>query len=47
MAEAAGTAPSFPELELLDSLIAGLEHLIAESDEAPLTIETTQKPKRA
>ncbi len=47
MAETTDTSPSFPELELLDSLIAGLEHLIAESDETPLTIETNQKPKRA
>lgn len=38
---------SFPELELVDRLIAGLEALIHESDETPLTIELTQKPKRA
>ena len=38
---------SFPELELVDSLIAGLEALIIESDETPLSIELNQKPKRA
>ena len=38
---------TFPELELVDSLIAGLEALIHESDETPLTIEANQKPKRA
>lgn len=38
---------SFPELELVDSLINGLEALIAESDETPLKIELNQRPKRA
>lgn len=38
---------SFPELELIDQLIAGLEALITESDETPLTIEANQRPKRA
>ncbi len=47
MAETAEAPLAFPELELIDSLIAGLENLIAESDETPLTIESNQKPKRA
>lgn len=38
---------SFPELELIDQLIAGLEGLITESDETPLAIEANQRPKRA
>lgn len=38
---------AFPELELVDTLIAGLESLLAESDEIPLRIDSTQSPKRA
>lgn len=37
----------FPELDLIDSLINGLELLLTESDETPLRIETTDRPKRA
>lgn len=38
---------AFPELELVDKLIAGLEALIVESDETPLRIESGSAPKRA
>lgn len=38
---------SFPELELLDQILSGLEALIQESDEAPLSIGANQKPRRA
>lgn len=38
---------AWPELEVVDSLIAGLEGLIAESDETPLRIEVNKSPKRA
>ena len=41
------TAIAFPELELLDSLIVGLEELIHESDETPLSIDNNQRPRRA
>lgn len=37
----------FPQLEMVDSLIAGLEALLAESDEMPLNIKITDRPKRA
>ncbi len=37
----------FPELSLVDELIAGLEALITESDETPLSIELTQRPRRS
>lgn len=40
-------ATDFPELQVLDDLIAGLEALIIESDESPLSILTTDRPKRA
>lgn len=45
--EDAGDARSFPELEMIDQLIAGLEALITESDESPLVIEQTDRPRRA
>lgn len=45
MAEAAAT--EFPELSLIDDLIAGLESLIAESDETPLSIDATQRPRKS
>lgn len=38
---------TFPELALIDQLIAGLEALIAESDESPLHIDSHQPSKRA
>ncbi len=38
---------SFPELELIDRLISGLEALIHESDDAPFFIDSTDRPKRA
>ncbi len=38
---------SFPELELIDRLISGLEALIHEADEAPFTIDANSKPRRA
>lgn len=41
------TAVDFPELELIDTLIAGLEGLIAEADETPLSISVAGAPKRA
>ncbi len=44
-AEAEAVA-TFPELELIDSLISGLEALIHESDETPLTIDVKDKPRR-
>lgn len=48
IAAAAGDEPAtFPELALIDELITGLEALIAESDETPLAITSTDKPKRA
>lgn len=37
----------FAELELIDQLIAGLEGLIAESDESPLVIAAAKDAKRA
>ncbi len=37
----------FPELSLLDELIAGLESLINESDETPLSIDATQRPRKS
>lgn len=37
----------YPELELVDKLIYGLEALIHESDETPLSIAVNQRPKRA
>ncbi len=37
----------FPELSLVDELIAGLEALITESDETPLSIESTQRPRKS
>jgi hypothetical protein len=37
----------FPELALVDELIAGLEALITESDETPLSIDATQRPRRS
>ncbi len=37
----------FQELALVDELIAGLEALITESDEAPLSIDATQRPKKS
>ena len=37
----------FPELALVDELIAGLEALITESDETPLSIDSTQRPRKA
>lgn len=43
MAESA----SFPELELIDSLIAGVEALITESDETPFYIDMHQAPRKA
>lgn len=49
-AEVAADAPaplSFPELELIDKLIAGLEALIHESDETPFSIDSTMRPRRA
>ena len=45
MAEAA--AAEFAELSLVDELIAGLEALIAESDETPLFIDSSQRPRRS
>lgn len=36
----------FPQLELVDSLIAGLEALLVESDELPLSIKLSDRPKR-
>ncbi len=45
--EAPPVVPSpYPELELVDSLIAGLEALIHESDETPLHIDASGKPRR-
>ncbi len=41
------TETTFPELELIDELISGLEMLITEADESPLAISTTAQPKRA
>ncbi|MCC8190614.1 MAG: pentapeptide repeat-containing protein [Planctomycetes bacterium] len=38
---------SYPELSTVDELIAGLEAMINESDESPLTIDTADRPKRA
>lgn len=38
---------AFPELEMVDGLIAGLEALLVESDETPLRIDSTHPPKRA
>lgn len=38
---------TYPELELLDELIVGLEALITEADETPLTIALNEPPKRA
>lgn len=38
---------AFPELELVDRLIGGLEALIHESDETPLSIESSQQARRA
>jgi Uncharacterized low-complexity proteins len=38
---------SFPELELIDKLIANLEKLIAEADEKPLTIDSSGRPRRS
>lgn len=40
-------ALTFPELELIDKLIAGLEALIQESDETPLSIDAADRPRRA
>lgn len=40
-------APAFPELELIDQLITGLEALITESDESPLSIGLSDRPRRA
>lgn len=37
----------YPELEMVDGLIAGLEALLTESDETPLHIEHGSRPKRA
>jgi hypothetical protein len=37
----------FPELVLVDELIAGLEALITESDETPLSIDGTQRPRKS
>lgn len=37
----------FPELSPVDDLIAALEALITESDETPLSIDATQRPRRA
>lgn len=37
----------FPELALIDELIAGLEAMITESDETPLSIDSRQRPRRA
>lgn len=37
----------FPELQILDDLIAGLEALIIESDESPLSIQLSERPKKA
>ncbi len=45
MAEAA--AQEFAELSLVDELIAGLEALIAEADEAPLSIDASQRPRKS
>ncbi len=45
MPEAA--AAEFAELSLVDELIAGLEALIAESDETPLLIDSTRRPKKS
>lgn len=42
----AGTV-EFSELELVDQLIAGLESLITEADETPLSITSTDSPKKA
>ncbi|MDR1744323.1 MAG: pentapeptide repeat-containing protein [Planctomycetota bacterium] len=42
-----GAPLTFPELELIDKLISGLEALIHESDETPFTIDATQRPRRA
>lgn len=44
---ASAAADTFPELELIDELIAGLELLITEADESPLTIDTTSQPRRS
>lgn len=38
---------SYPELEILDELIVGLEALITEADETPLAIGLDEPPKRA
>lgn len=38
---------TYPELELVDKLISGLEALIHESDETPLSIGTNDRPRRA
>ncbi len=40
-------ATDFPELSLVDELIAALEALITESDETPLAIDPTQRPKKS
>ncbi len=40
-------AVAFQELELVDSLITGLDAMIAEADETPLSIATSGPPKRA
>ncbi|MCL2000461.1 MAG: pentapeptide repeat-containing protein [Planctomycetes bacterium] len=37
----------FPEVETIDAIIAGLEALIVESDETPLSIEVTDTPRHA
>lgn len=38
---------AFPELDLVDSLISGLEALLVESDETPLRIDSTHPARRA
>ena len=38
---------TFPELEVVDGLIASLEAFIHESDETPLSIDSSQRPKRS
>ncbi len=43
----AAATDTFPELQLLDELISGLELLITEADESPLSIDTASQPKRA
>lgn len=43
----ADSALTFPELELVDTLIDCLEALIHEADETPLAIDSTMRPRRA